>query len=379
MFDKLIMTPGPTQVAENVRMARSLATTNPDLDLDFYEFYKKTCGTLSALMHTTNPFFIMSGEGILGLEAACASLTEAGDRVLVIDNGIFGAGFADFVTMYGGDAVVYSCDRLGGVNPQELERFLEKDHNFKYATIVHCDTPSGVLNDIHTICPILKKYGILTVVDAVASMFAHDIDIDSACIDILCGATQKALSAPVGLTIVGVSGDAFTAMESRTLPIASFYCNLLVFKDYYANKWFPYSMPSSDINGLAAALENVTRDSNFTIRHDSIADACRNALIDGGLALHLHADYSNTVSIFNVPDGITSDAILDRMNAVHNILIAGCFGDLAGKVIRIGHMGENARIEHVSATLTALDEVLDHLGFDLKTSMAASFNHNLNL
>ncbi len=96
----LIMSPGPTQVADNVYRARSLRTTNPDLDPAFYDFYRDTCHLFGKLIHTKNACFILGGEGILGLEAACASLTEPGDRVLVIDNGIFGKGFADFVSMY---------------------------------------------------------------------------------------------------------------------------------------------------------------------------------------------------------------------------------------------------------------------------------------
>ena len=97
-----IMTPGPTQVAENVRLARSRECTNPDLDENFVEFYKETCEEISHLLHTDNETLILGGEGILGLEAACASMTEPGDRVLVLDNGIYGKGFADFVSMYGG-------------------------------------------------------------------------------------------------------------------------------------------------------------------------------------------------------------------------------------------------------------------------------------
>ena len=81
-----IMTPGPTQVRENVRAARSLECTNPDLDAAFYDFYKETCDLLAGHMNTENSVYILGGEGILGLEAACASLTEPGDRVLVIDN-----------------------------------------------------------------------------------------------------------------------------------------------------------------------------------------------------------------------------------------------------------------------------------------------------
>ena len=85
-----IMTAGQTQVRENVRMARSLECTNPDLDMEFFDFYHETCAMLSKVTNTENKALILGGEGILGLEAACASLTEPGDRVLVIDNGIFG-------------------------------------------------------------------------------------------------------------------------------------------------------------------------------------------------------------------------------------------------------------------------------------------------
>ena len=92
-----IMTPGPTQVRENVRNARSLACTNPDLDPAFYDYYKETCELISELLETKNTSYILDGEGILGLEAACASLTEPGDQVLVLDNGVYGKGFADLV------------------------------------------------------------------------------------------------------------------------------------------------------------------------------------------------------------------------------------------------------------------------------------------
>ena len=133
--------------------------------------------------------------------------------------------------------------------------YLEKDHDFKYATVVHCDTPSGMLNDIASICPLLKSYGILTVVDSVAGMFGEDVRVDDWKIDLLCGGSQKAVSAPPGLTMVSVSDDAMKAMMSRKTPIASFYCNLLTYKDYYVQKWFPYTMPVSYIMRLNKAVK----------------------------------------------------------------------------------------------------------------------------
>ncbi|MDU7039858.1 MAG: aminotransferase class V-fold PLP-dependent enzyme, partial [Lactococcus lactis] len=221
MKEMLIMTPGPTAVAENVRLARAKVTTNPDIDLEFYDFYKRTCDKLAQFLKTKNDLRILAGEGILGLEAACASLTESGDRVLVLDNGIFGHGFAEFVELYGGQALLLQSSEKEDFDIEILEKFLEKDHDFKYATIVHCDTPSGVLNDLSKICPLLKKYGILTVVDSVAAMGGEDLQVDNWQIDIALGGSQKVLSAPPGLTIVSISPLAYQAMENRQSPIAS--------------------------------------------------------------------------------------------------------------------------------------------------------------
>ena len=189
-----IMTAGPTQVRENVRMARSLECTNPDLDPAFFDFYRETCQLLSEAVNTENKALILGGEGILGLEAACASLTEPGDRVLVIDNGVFGKGFADFVKIYGGTPVSFVSDYHRPVKLADLEAFLEKDSDFKYATVVHLDTPSGVINDVEEISKLLDRYHIMTVADSVAGLFGEKLDLSNSKLDILCGGSQKALS-----------------------------------------------------------------------------------------------------------------------------------------------------------------------------------------
>ena len=309
-----IMTAGPTQVRENVRMARSLECTNPDLDPAFFDFYKETCELLSKAMHTENEALILGGEGILGLEAACASLTEPGDRVLVIDNGVFGKGFADFVKIYGGEPVSFVSDYHRPVELSELEAFLKEDSNFKYATVVHCDTPSGVLNDVEEISKLLDRYGIMTVADSVAGMFGEPLDLSNSKIDILCGGSQKALSCPPGLTMLWVSDRAFKAMEDRKTPIAAFYANILLFKDYYEKQVFPYTMPVSDINGLRAALENYFEmEDTIYDRHARIAAATRKALTEGGIPLYLEKGWSNTVTCIAVPEGITDMEILEGM------------------------------------------------------------------
>lgn len=372
-----IMTPGPTQVAENVRLARSRECTTPDLDEGFVEFYKETCEEISRLLHTDNETLILGGEGILGLEAACASMTEPGDHVLVLDNGIYGKGFADFVSMYGGCPELYSRDYRETLDVQELENFLKDHHDYKYATVVHGDTPSGMLNDVSTICPLLKKYGIMTVVDSVSASFGEPMRISDWQIDIMCGGSQKVVSAPPGLTFVVISDDAKKAMTERKTPIASFYANLTTFAHYYEEKWFPYTMPISDIYGLRAAIDNIAADPDILARHEKIAEASRKAIIGAGLSLYLKSGFSSTVTVFEVPEETTAAAILDGVKKDYNIMLAGSFDVLAGKVIRIGHMGNNADFYSVREVFTALDGTLAKLGVPLKASMEKIFCENM--
>lgn len=152
MKKPLIMTPGPTEIHEDVRMAMAQEVTNPDLDINFFEYYKTTCNKLKELFNTKEDVLILNGEGILGLEAACASLIEPGDRVLCIDNGIFGKGFGDFVKIYGGEVIYFKGDYRKPIDLEELKSFLEKDSDFKLATLVHCETPSGITNPVDKIC-----------------------------------------------------------------------------------------------------------------------------------------------------------------------------------------------------------------------------------
>lgn len=371
-----IMTPGPTDVRENVMLSRAEKCTNPDLDLEFYDFYKETCEKIGKLLHTKNRVRILSGEGILGLEAACASLTENNDRVLVIDNGIYGEGFKDFVNMYGGNPILFKGDRGRAIDVNELKLFLDKDSNFKYATVVHCDTPSGVLNNIEEICKLLKSKGILTVVDTVSAMIGEEVKIDEWGIDIALGGSQKAISAPPGLSIVTISDDAMNAMKKRKQPIASFYCNLLIWENYYENKWFPYTMPISDIKGLATAIDNILDEGieNVISRHSNIGNAVRKTIIDAGLELNIiESDNSNTVTVVKIPEGVCCNKLLKILREKYNVFIAGSFGYLENKVLRIGHMGESAKVDKVTYTLLSLEMALKEVGFKCKVDLSKTF------
>ncbi|MCC3864007.1 alanine--glyoxylate aminotransferase family protein [Terrisporobacter petrolearius] len=376
MNNKNVYMPGPSNVRENVRQARSIKTTNPDVDVDFVEFYKNTCDKMAKIINTKNDVYILSGEGILGLEAACASLTEKNDRVLVIDNGVFGKGFEDFVTMYGGEAVLFSKCYKKAIDVDELERFLEKDHDFKYATIVHCDTPTGVLNDLSKICPLLKKYNILTVVDSVAAMVGEKLLVDDWQIDMVLGGSQKAISAQPGLSIVSVSEDAKNTMKNRKSKIIGFYCNLTIWEDYYEQKYFPYTMPISDIISLDRALENILEEGieNTIKRHERIATATREALKEYGGELFLNSGYSNTVTALVIPENIGALNLTKYIGEKYNTIIGTSLGEYVDKLLRIGHMGENAKLDKIIYILDILDNSLKDLSFKGNGSLVSLFN-----
>ena len=382
MNNKFVYTPGPTRVRENVRLEIAKETTNPDIDVEFCEFYKNTCKKMSSILNTEKDVYILSGEGILGLEAACASLTEPGDKVLVIDNGIFGRGFDDFVKMYGGEVVYFSGDYTKEIDIEELEKFLQKENDFKYATVVHCDTPTGVLNDLSKICPLLKRYNILTVVDSVAAMVGEEIRVDDWQIDIALGGSQKAISAPAGLTIVSISEDAKNSMKNRKMPIVGFYLNLTIWEKYYENKWFPYTMPINEIIGLDRAIDNILEEKleNVLARHEKIASATRKAFTEYGLKLYLESGYSNTVTAVEIPENIGALNLTKHMLEKYNTLVSTSLCDYKDKLLRIGHMGENANLELIIYVLNIIDKSLKDLGFNGNGSLVELFNkHYFNL
>ncbi|MDK0654453.1 alanine--glyoxylate aminotransferase family protein [Clostridium perfringens] len=377
--NKTIYTPGPTNLRENVRGARALKTTNPDVDVDFVEFYKETCDRFGEIINTKNDCYILSGEGILGLEAACASLTEKGDKVLVIDNGLYGRWFDGFVNMYGGEVTYFSGDYTKEIDVEALSKFLEKNNDFKYATVVHCDTPTGVLNPVDKICPLLKSYGILTVVDSVSAMVGEEFKVDEWQIDIALGGSQKAFSAEPGLTMVSISDDARKVMENRETPIIGFYCNLNIWKNYYKDKWFPYTMPISDIISLRVAIDNILEEGKEKVieRHRKIGEATRKAVKEYGLDLFLKNGYSNTVTAVEIPKEIGALNLRNHLNKKYNLLMSTSLDKYEDKLLRIGHMGENANIEDITYVLNAIDKALKDLGFSSEKQLDKLFMENI--
>ncbi|MBR8701523.1 Pyridoxamine--pyruvate transaminase [Fusobacterium sp. DD29] len=362
----IMMTPGPTMVRENVTHTYTHYYGNSDFDENFFEFYGKVCkkvGKIWGAKKAQN--IIMCGEGMLGLDSACASLTEKGDKVLVLSNGIYGKGFKELIENYGGEVTLFESDDKDAIDKDKLRVFLEqhKDEGFKYATVVHCDTPSGVLNDIKDICKTLKSMGIMTVVDTVSAFGGTEVKVDEWGIDIALGASQKVLSSNTGLTIMAISDDAWKAIENRKTPIPSFYCNLSYWRNCVKEKFFPYTMPIADIVALSTAVDNMFEEGLDKIieRHYISAETTRSRLMEMGFDLYLKGGYSPTVTAFCIPEGYDLNEIYKHMLEKYEVMLGKSYGYLADKVLRIGHMGENSRFYRIDYTLGALEKTLKDL------------------
>lgn len=126
---------------------------------------------------------------------------------------------------------------------------------------------------------------------------------------------------------------------------------------------------------LRAALDDIAADPGIFSRHAAIGNATRKTLQDAGLNLYLKSGFSNTVTVFCVPEDISVNDVLEQMKEKHRILLAGSFDVLSGRVIRIGHMGVNAAISHMVETLGALDDVLRGFGVPLQVRLDEHFLH----
>ncbi|QLG48526.1 pyridoxal-phosphate-dependent aminotransferase family protein [Natrinema halophilum] len=353
--DRLRMTPGPTEVPATVRERMAERTPNPDVEAEFFEFYRDLTGKLETVYG--DDVVILGGEGILGLEAAIASLVESGDRVLCISNGLYGEGFADFVEMSGGEADVCDAPWREPFDLDAIESRLE-DGAFDVATMVHCETPTGVLNHLEPVLELCADHEVITVVDAVSSLGGTAVPTDR--IDVCLGASQKCFSAPPGLTVCSVSDRAWAKIES--FDTKSLYTDLEPWRDAATEEWFPYTHLSSNLYGLDTAIDLILEEGLDSVfeRHETAAIRCRERADDLGLSLYPDAAQpSPTVTALEVPG--RAEAIQRRLADDHDIVLATGLGDLAEDVLRVGHMGHNARLDRVERTMDALGAVLGQL------------------
>ncbi|MFO8114676.1 MAG: alanine--glyoxylate aminotransferase family protein [Halorubrum sp.] len=365
----MLMTPGPTAVPAPVRDAMSRELINPDVDPEFRRIYDRLTDRLETVYGVESrgtgegagsadapghDVVVPGGEGILGLEAAIASLVEPGTEVLCLSNGLYGDGFADFVESYGGEATLVSTAYDEPLPLAELESVLAAG-DFEVATMVHCETPTGTLNDLGPALDLLAGADgeIVTVVDAVSSL--GGVEVPTGQIDVCLGASQKCFSAPPGLATAAISERAWAAMEDRDPH--SLYTNFLPWRD--TSEGFPYTHLTTEVVALDAALGLWLEEGLDAVRerHRSAAARCRERGAELGLEPYPDPERSSpTVTAFEVPG--RAEELQERLREERDVLVATGLGELAGDILRVGHMGHNARIERVDETMDALAAVL---------------------
>lgn len=347
----MLMTPGPTAVPPTVREAMGAELVNPDVDPAFQDQYAAVCEKLARVQGTDDDVVVLGGEGILGLEAAVTSLVAPGDDVCCLSNGLYGAGFADFVENVGGNPTLVAADDRAGLPIDELEATLAGSE-FDVATMVHCETPTGTLNDLQPALDLFADHGVLTIVDAVSSLGGTPVPDG---IDVCLGATQKCFSAPPGLTTAGVSDAAWEKAES--VAPDTLYTNLLPWRD--TSEGFPYTHLSSNVAGFDAALDLLLEEGLDAVyeRHETAAARCRERGAELGLDLYPDTERASpTVTAFYIP-GRAAD-LQRTLHEDHGVTLATGLADHADDILRVGHMGYNAEVSKVDTVMDALaDEV----------------------
>lgn len=351
------MTPGPTEIPKSVRKAMSKEILNPDIDADFFEFYHGLEKKVKEVYRTKDDVLILGGEGILGLEAAVASSIQKGDKVLCLSNGIYGDGFADFVDMYGGEPVMVKSSYDEPFVIEEVENKL-REEEFKAATMVHCETPTGVLNDFERVLGVLEEQDVLTIVDAVSSLGGTEVPVDE--IDICLGGSQKCFSSPPGLTTISVSEHAWDVMEDKEQN--TYYTNLPIWKDmWFGDEYFPYTHLVSNLYALDESMNIILDEGleNVFKRHERMAELCRERVHEMGLDIYPSKESLSSPTVTAIKMEGKALEIQKKIKEKHDILLATSLGELEDKILRIGHMGHNAYEEKVVRTMDALEDVLE--------------------
>ncbi len=358
-----MMTPGPVEVSPRVLSALAQPSVHHYYP-KFIELFDSTTDKLSKVFGTKKEnVLILQGEGVLGLEASVACTVNPGDKVLVFENGPFGRWFGEYVSNAGATPVYFHQEPNVGLDPDAARAFLRENEGAVAMTLVHCETPSGLLNSVEPICREAKKLGMLTIVDCVATLGGAEFRPVEWGVDIAISASQKCIGAPASLTPMAVSQFGWERVEGKKSPVRNSYLSLLDWKDtWLASRRFPFTPFTNDVYAFNAALGEILEEGMEAClaRHADAARYCRDGIKRLGLGLWplREQDCSPTVTAFHVPSGRTDTEVINAMVKKHRILIGGGYKELKGRVLRIGTMGYGAKRSFVSATLDALEDVL---------------------
>ena len=365
-WPQMTLAGGPVQLTDRTLRDQSRPVLY-HYDPAFIEIFSHTCDLLKKVYRTKYDVIIMQGEAILGLEAAAACLLSPGDKVLNLVSGVFGKWFELFIEKYGGETIELAVPYNEAIDPDTVRRTLEENPGIKFLSVVHSETPSATVNPIEAIGAVAKEFGVLTMVDTVSGLGGELLSPEDWGMDIAVAGPQKCLGGPPGLSMLCVSPRAWEAMESKKSPLRGSFLSILDWRDtWMAKKIFPYTPSVTNIYALESILEQALEEGmeHMAMRHTTIAKAARRGVAAMGLELWAAREEiaASCVTGAVMPQGVDDERLRGRLRDRYGVMISGGYGELAGKLFRLGHMGMAAHPTYLCAQLAMLERTLSDLG-----------------
>ncbi|MBS3977139.1 MAG: alanine--glyoxylate aminotransferase family protein [Syntrophomonadaceae bacterium] len=363
---RLVMIPGPTPVVRSIQdqMGRETAAFG---DPAFVKDFKELLADLKGLWQTSGEVFVVAGTGTLAMEMAIANTTKRGDNVLIVSHGFFGDRFIELCERKGLVVDVLASEWGKIVPVAEIEAKL-KSKNYQVLTVTHVDTSTGVCAPIAEIGEMVRQFpGLIYIVDGVCATAGEPEEVDAMNIDILFTASQKAFGVAPGLAILW-AGE--RAMERRK--------SLGTIPEYYADffKWLPimhepskyFATPAVNLIWALKESVKIIKEEGLAARyarHQKAGRAIQAALESLGFSLLAVKEHrAITLSNLIYPSGI-DDAQFRKTLYDEGIVVAGGLGAYAGKMFRLGHMG-NLDMHDLVAVIATIERALFKSGKEIE-------------
>lgn len=375
---RTLMGPGPSDVHPRILEAMSRPTIG-HLDPAFIQMMEEVKALLQYAFQTKNELTMpVSAPGSAGMETCFANLVEAGDQVIVCQNGVFGGRMKENVERCGGTAIMVEDTWGEAVDPNKLEEALKANPEARIVAFVHAETSTGAQSDAETLVKLAHRYDCLTIVDAVTSLGGTPIKVDEWAIDAIYSGTQKCLSCTPGLSPVSFNERALEKIRNRKQKVQSWFMDLNLVMGYWgggAKRAYHHTAPINALYGLHEALLMLQEEGleNAWVRHQKNHLALRAGLEAMGLTFIVNeADRLPQLNAVSIPDGVDDAAVRNRLLNEYNLEIGAGLGALAGKVWRIGLMGHASRAENILLCIGALEAILSDMGADINQGVALS-------
>jgi alanine-glyoxylate transaminase/serine-glyoxylate transaminase/serine-pyruvate transaminase len=337
--------PGPTNVPDRVLRAIDL----PTMDHRGPEFGALGLEVLEGLKHvfqTTQHVVIYPASGTGAWEAALVNTLSPGDKVLMFETGHFASLWQKMATKLGLQPEFVTTDWRRGADPAAVEAKLREDeaHAIKAVCIVHNETSTGATSRIGAIRKAIDaaKHPALFMVDTISSLASIDYRHDEWGVDVTVAGSQKGLMLPPGLSFNAISEKARQAAQSSKLPKSYWGWEEMIASG--KTGYFPYTPATNLLYGLREALRMLREEGleNVFARHDRHAEATRRAARAWGLEIlcAVPEEYSSSLTALMTPPGHDADKLRKTILEAFDMSLGTGLGRLAGKVFRIGHLGD---------------------------------------